>query len=562
MSDVSLISYTPVTSTSQVNFTGLGNGTDFNQLISKLVAVEQSRLTKYQTWKQTWILKQECFEKLNSALVSLQTTLEDMDTLADFLAKSSLSSDASIVSVLTSAGAEDGSHSIEVQQLAAAKSMVTTTGYASADTDINNSNASVDFSYVYEGTVHSISVGANCTLSELAGLINNDAENPGVKASLVNDGTNYYLQLRGMDTGADATLAIASNSALIGFGASDFETVASNCDALLRIDGWPTSSYISRDSNSIADLVEGVTLNLKNTGTVTVTTSTDTGAVKSNIQTFVEEMNTVRSLVKELTDVDMSTAKGSILTGNYGVNLIGSRLETVVASPGLGFDRTDDTYSVLSQLGIYTDADEGSDTEGLLLISNATLDAILLSNADAVAKLFADNYAGSTDTSAFAIYSYIGGTTGYGTFDVSYTTDADGKITAATINGHQALFSSNSSLITGAYGYAEAGLVLNCIDTTPNSTINGTVSLRQGKLGELADVLDVLTDSADGPLHILDENYDDIVSMIDDKIAYEQTRIANYATRLRTKFAKVDSLLSVYTDQQSALSSFIDQLSS
>ena len=64
------------------------------------------------------------------------------------------------------------------------------------------------------------------------------------------------------------------------------------------------------------------------------------------------------------------------------------------------------------------------------------------------------------------------------------------------------------------------------------------------------------------PLHILDENYDDIVSMIDDKIAYEQTRISNYATRLRTRFAKVDSLLSTYSSQQTALTSYIDELTS
>jgi len=562
MSDVSLSSYTPVTSTSQVNFTGLGNGTDFNQLISKLVAVEQTRITKLQSWKQTWVNKQECFTKLNTALVSLQTTLESMDTLAEFLAKTSTSSDSSVLTVSTSSGAADGTHSIKVEQLASAKSMVTTTGYASKDTDINSSNATVSFRYVYEGTTHSVSVGANCTLSELADIINNDAENPGVKASIVNDGTNYYLQLRGLDTGADASLTIASNSGLIGFGASNFETIASNCDALLRLDGWPSSSYITRDSNNISDLIDGVTLNLKSTGTVTVTTSTDTAAIKSHIQTFVEEMNTVRSLVKELTDVDTTTATGSILTGNYGVNLIGSRLESVVASVGVGFDYTDDTYSVLSQLGIYTDTDEGSTTEGLLVISNATLNAILLSNADAVAKLFSDNYAGSSSSSAFAISSYISGTTGYGTFDVSYTTDANGKIIAATINGHEATFSSNSSLITGAYGYDEAGLVINCIDTTPNSTITGSVSLRQGKVGELVDVLDELTSKSDGPLHILDENYDDIVSMIDDKIAYEQTRIANYATRLRTKFAKVDSLLSTYSAQQTALSSYIDKLSS
>ena len=308
-------------------------------------------------------------------------------------------------------------------------------------------------------------------------------------------------------------------------------------------------------------MVDGLTLNLSSTGTTTITTTTDTDTIKSNIQTFVEEMNTVRTLLQELTQVDTSSNTASILTGNYGVQLIQSRLATVVATIGVGFDYNDDTYSVLSQLGITTDAEEGSSTEGLLVIDDDTLDAILASNADAAAKLFAANYAGSTSSSEISISSYISGTTECGTYEVSYTTDASGKITSATINGHAALFSSNSSLITGQHGYDEAGLVINCIDVTAG-THTASASLRKGKMGELADVVDELTDPMNGPLVILDENYDDIVAMIDDKIAFEQTRISNYATRLRTKFAKVDALLGTYSDQEDALSSYIDQLSS
>jgi flagellar hook-associated protein 2 len=123
------------------------------------------------------------------------------------------------------------------------------------------------------------------------------------------------------------------------------------------------------------------------------------------------------------------------------------------------------------------------------------------------------------------------------------------------------MFHSNSNLITGAQGYDEAGLVIRAIDVTAG-THTGTVSLKQGKTGQLVDLLDQLTDSTDGPLNILDSNYDDITSMIDEKIAFEQERISTYATRLRTRFAKVDSLLSTYSQQQSSLTSLIDQLSS
>lgn len=557
--------YSAITTSGQITFTGLGNGTDFNQLISKLVAVEQTRITKLQTWRQTWVNKQTGLEALNTTLLSLKTSLASIDSIGEFLTKESSVNNSSVLQVTTGATADEGSHSVTVTQLAKAKNMVTATGYASADTDINSAATDVTFSYVYQGTTYSVDVGAECTLSELAGIINNDPSNDGVTASIVNDGSQYYLQLRGTDTGADSTLNIASNSQLTGFSSADFETVTSNCDAKLQVDGWPSASYISRSSNTISDVITGLTLNLENTGTVTISTATDTDAVKANIQSFVEDINTVRTMVQELTAVDTSTQTGSILTGNYGVELVNSKLATVIASAGVGFDYNDDVYSVLSQLGISTDSDEGSTTEGLLVIDEDTLDAALASDPTAVAKLFASEYDARTDSSAFTVSSYLDGLTKCGSYDVSYSTDATGKVTAATINGHTAMISvasNGTTTLTGSYGYDEQGLVIKCIDTTPSSTITGTASLKQGKVGELIDVLDELTDSNDGSLNIIDNNYDDIVNMIDDKIVFEKTRIANYEERLRTKFAKVDSLLSTLNDQQSALSSMISKLSS
>jgi flagellar hook-associated protein 2 len=555
--------YTPVTTSGQITYSGLGNGTDFDALITKLVQVEQGRITTLQTWKQSWVNKQECFQELNTAMLSLKSTLEGMDTEGEFLVKTTDSTNSSVLTATTGSNALDGSHEITVVRLATAKAMVTATGYASADVDINPSATDETFAYAYQGKTYSVSVGANASLTDLASIINNDPNNAGVKAGVVYDGSQYYLQLRGMDTGDSASLTIDASTTLTGFGAANFDTITSNASAQLKLDGWPTAagSYITRETNTVTDLVSGVTLHLKSTGTVTITTATDTAAVRENIQTFVEQMNTVRTLLQELTKYDSSSQQGSILTGNYGLQLIDTKLKTAVAGKGVGFDYDADTYSVLSQLGITTDAEEGSDTEGLLIINEDTLSAILASNASAAAELFAASYVGRTDTSEMALSSYISGTTQCGTYDVSYTTDASGKITGATINGHPATWHSNSNLITGAHGYDEAGLVIKAIDVTAG-THTGTVSLKQGKTGELVDLLGELTDNTDGPLHILDENYDDITAMIDDKIAFEQRRIATYASNLRKRFSKVDSLLSTYNQMQTQLTSSIDQLSS
>lgn len=556
-------SYTPISTSGQITYSGLGNGTDFSALITSLVQVEQGRITTLQTWKQSWVNKQAAFQELNTALLELKTTLEGMDTEGEFLVKTTDSTDSSILTATTNAASLDGSHVIEVARLATAKAMVTDSGYASADQDINASDADAVFAYEYQGTTYEVSVGANASLTDLTSIINNDPNNPGVKAGVVYDGSQYYLQLRGMDTGDSATLTIASNTTLTGFMAADFDTITSNASAQLKLDGWPTGdgNYITRETNTVTDLVTGLTLSLKSTGTVTITTATDTAAVKENIQTFVEQMNVVRSMLQDMTKYDSTTEQASILTGNYGLQLIDSKLKTAVAGKGVGFDYTDDVYSVLSQLGISTDAEEGSETEGLLLIDDEVLDAILASNANAAAELFSASYVGRSDTSEMSLTSYIDGTTECGTYEISYTTDASGNITGATINGHEAIWHSNSNLITGAHGYDEAGLVIKAIDVTAG-THTGTVSLKQGKAGEIVDLLDQLTDQTEGPLHILDENYDDITAMIDDKIAFEQRRIATYASNLRKRFALVDSMLSTYDQMQNQLDSQIEQLNS
>lgn len=556
-------SYTPVSTSGQITYSGLGNGTDFDSLIKKLVQVEQTRITSLQTWKKSWTDKQAAFQELNTQMLTLKTSLEDMDSMDEFMTKAVDSSNSTVVSAVAGAGAENASHEVVVNRLATAKAMVTATGYTSASTDINPSSSDAVFAYSYKGKTYANTIGGNATLTDLVSIINNDPNNPGVKASVSYDGSQYYLQLRGMDTGSTASLVIASNSTLSGFGNANFNTITSNASAQLKLDGWPTASgaWITRETNTVTDLVPGLTMTLKSTGSTTVVTTTDTDAIKEKIETFVEQINLVRTKIRAISKVDSTTQQASLLTGNYGIQLIDTNLKTAVAGLGVGFDYNQDKYSTLSQLGILTDAQQGSTTEGLLVINDTILDAILSSNADAVGQLFAAQYVGRTSSSDFSISSYIKNTTKCGTYQLSYTTDAGGNITAATINGHAAMFNSNSNLITGAHGYAEAGMVIRIVDTTPG-VHTGEVGLKQGKAGQLSDLLGELTDSQDGPLHILDDNYDDITAMIDDKIAYEQRRISSYASNLRKRFALVDSMLGTYDQMQSQLSSQIKQLSS
>ncbi len=555
----------------QINFAGLGNGTDFNTLIEGLIETERYQINRLEVWKATWEAKVEKFQELNTALSTLKSTLADMDTMNEFLAKEVSSSDTDLLTATADSDATEGTHTIEINQLAQNKIMVSTVGYSAVTDNINASGASRVFAYTYAGTTRSLVVPANTSLDTLKNIINADASNPGVRAAIISDGDEYYLQLRGLDLGADADLEIAGSTTLAGFQATDFETTQINQNSQIKVDGWPSSGWASNASNSIDNVIEGLTLNLKDAApgeSLILNVDTSDEGIMDNVRTFVESVNEVRALLRDLTKFDESESAGSILTGNYGVEMVSQNLRDIIANKGVGFDYyteqggaiTGDYYSALSQIGITTDADEASPTRGELLLDEDVLKEAMEDNMEAVARIFAADYIGQSETSDFSYYSFIKGVTEAGNYDVRITTGADGSIASATINGHEA--SIDGWLVTGKAGTDEAGLVIQLDNRTANSTFSGTVNLKVGKIGELVNHLKELTSSETGTLKILEENYDDIIDNIEDKIVDEESRLTRMERNLREKFARLDALLGTYSNLEAQLNSQIVQLNS
>lgn len=545
----------------QVHFSGLGSGTDFDTLITKLVQVEQSRVTTYQKWKQSWLDKNTAFKDLNSKMLSLRTTLQGMDTIGEFLKKTAASNNTSTLTATAGGDAEVGTHTFSVLQLAKNKMMVTSSGYATLTQDINSLATDAKFTYTYKGVTVSNAIPATANMNDLVNIINTNGTNNGVRASTIFDGSNYYLQLRGLDTGSNASLVVSPTTTLPGFLNGNFRTTQANQDAKLKIDGWPLSNaYISRATNTVSDVIPGLTMTIKSSGAGTISIATDADAVVANVKTFISQVNEVRQKIRDLTKYDSTTKEASILTGNYGLQMLDSIMKNITAAPGIGFDRDRDTYVSLSPVGLSTDAMEGSPTQGLILLDETTLRNVLASNAYAVGKIFAANYMGDTTSANTSFTSYISGITKPGTYSVSYTV-AGGKITGATIGGHPAIFYSNSSTITGAAGYDEAGMVIR-VNNLTNGTYTSAVNLRLGKSPELVSELTDLTNADSGPLNILQKNYVTISDNIQKKIDYETKRISTMETHLRARFSKLDTVLGKYSQIQSQLGSQIAQLTS
>ncbi|WP_272700264.1 flagellar filament capping protein FliD [Desulfovibrio sp. Fe33] len=553
-----------------INFTGLGNGTDFNSLIDGLVDVERTRITRLENWKATWETKNEQFQELNTQLLSLKTTLEGMDTLNEFMTKGATSSNTNLLTAAADADALESTHTVVVNQLATNDILITNSGADSLSSVIASSDTSFTFSYGGQSvTIDDISAGT--TLEGFVNLINNHPDSRGlIQASTIFDGSAYHLQLSGKGLGADNQLVI-SNAGSLAFGAGSFTETQNAQNSQIRVDGFPTSNagWIERGSNTIDDIITGITLNLKEadpSSVISLTVTTDTDSIAENVATFVESVNVIRAQIIALTKVD-DEGEGSILTGNYGIDIVSQNLKNITANIGLGFTPWDDDtlsgdkYSSLSQLGILTDAEQGSATYGLLTIDYQKLEEALQSDPTAVAELFSLEPTGVSRTTDFTFTSLIDGTTMPGDYDIEVVSDGS-QIISATINGEEASVSGWE--ITGLTGAAK-GMALR-LNNTAAGTYSGEVAVKAGKATEMIDELTALTKPYNkftyegGPLAVLQNNYNDIMDSIDDKIAYEETRIEKLERNLRLKYARLDSLLGQYELQQGQLEAALAQL--
>ena len=513
-----------------IKFTGLGSGTDFETMIDQLMELEATHKNQLESWKESWEAKIDALDDLNSAMVSLKSTLAEMDDMNTFMAKESSSSDETVLTAASTSDAEASSHTVEVASLAQNSIWVSGTGVASEDTRILSNmreGEMAHFRLSYDDPnddqgplVTEIILTNQTTLSGFVGAINSSPDNNGFKAAIINNGSSYFLQIRGMDLGSNANLEIVTPD----MGAlGRFSELQSNADAKLRVDGWPENDYIHASSNTVTDAIDGVALTLKDTGTVQVTTSLSTGEIVENVQTFVTQMNQVRSLALQLTKVDSDSesdgdslikesVSGSVMTGNYAVQLTMSNLKTITSSIAPGFVYYDsetgvgDLYTSLSQLGISTDADESSETHGLLILDETVLEEALLSNANAVAELFAANGIGDAinETGSFNYKSSIKGVTEAGVYDVSYEIDDSGNIFNAFIGGIKANVNNDDRTITAMEGGAR-GLEVQVNDVVSGGPYRGEVRLKEGKLPEIESLLSDMTNEDTGTLNIVVE---------------------------------------------------------
>jgi len=475
---------------------GIGSGIDVNGLVDSLITAErelpQLRLDTREAELQAQL---SSFGVLQGAMSSFKDTLSGMRTASSASALSARVSDTSVLTASTVFTAEEGRHSIEVQALAQGHA-VASTAFSDLEAAVGTGTLSFTFgtsSYDVDGvltgfvnndekTTHNVAI----TDGSLEGI--RDAVNSadiGVTASVVNVGSEgYKLLFSADDVGAKNSLQItvADNETdnvdttglsqlAYGVGNTNMSETLAAQDATILYNGLS----VSRDSNSISDLIKGVTLNLSTVseeGVATdVTVSKSLASIKTKVNDFVAGYNQLASALSSLTDYNPDTGVGAILQGDSVTRNIESLLrKELFGSVNIG----ERDHLTLAGVGITTTAD------GTLKIDNKKFEAAAAEDLDLVANLFALNGNSSGEG-----VKYVNATTktGEGEFRLnvsqvatkgSYTSSTD--VTGFTVDASNDSFTINvggveSNLITLSHGapYADGATLAKEIQASINA---------------------------------------------------------------------------------------------
>jgi flagellar hook-associated protein 2 len=381
-----------------ITFGGLGNGFDFQSVITALVAAKQVPIDQLSSDQQARQSQLTDYQSLGTNLLKLQTAAAALNTSGSFDRFSASSSDTNVLGVSATSGATPGNYTVNVTQLAAAHQFTNKATKAVATTTTSIvTGASATFSFkVGTGTVHDITLGTGATLDDLRTQINDLGA--GVQASVLNTGTEsnpaYRLVLSSTTTGLTNAITVTGDSTNLDFlnasGTGGTDTLQAAQDATIVL-GDPTANpvTIQRSNNTIADAIPGLTLTLKSTtpagSTDSVSVNFDTSAIKSNIKSLVSAYNNIVKFINDRNTYDTDKKQGGLFFAESTPKTVQSRLRQALADDVDGLTG----LTSVSETGFKTERD------GSITINDTALDSALSTNYTGIKNLFIGQAASS-----------------------------------------------------------------------------------------------------------------------------------------------------------------------
>jgi flagellar hook-associated protein 2 len=376
---------------------GIVSGFQTDEIIAKMMELRQVPIDNMKLKKTVLTARLTAWQDGNARVLALKLKSDTLADAATFNAKTFTSDNEDILTGAAGADAQAGTFFLKVGTLAKTHQLASQ-GYADIDTTrVGTGTVSVQ---VGSGSATTVSIDStNNTLEGLRDAINNSGA--GVQASIINDGSStipYRLVVTSKTGGTAGTVTVTPS--LSGGTSTTFSTMQAAQDATITLGEGAGAVTVTKGTNTIDDLLTGVTLNLKEADagkTVTISISEDTSAIKKDIADFVEQYNNLADFMNTQFDYDEETKKSATLFTDSSLQFIQSDIRTRLGQPVQGISQT---IKLLSQIGIT------STTDGKLSINDSDLADAIEENGLAVLKrLFA-----TVGEAASANVSYVSST--------------------------------------------------------------------------------------------------------------------------------------------------------
>lgn len=414
---------------------GAGSGIDIKSLVTQLTAVErapkEARLNTRQEQLQSQI---SGYGQLRSAFDTFKGSLTPLSNGDLFNARSATVPNSDVITAnKVEPGAQTGSYSIEVQEVARAQTLAIG---AAAQTDPKaalNAAGSMTirfgawsdadgnpqpFAANADRTALTLDVGSTDSLQDIAAKIN--AADSGVQAAVIKVDDQYQLTLTA-DSGRNNAMEIStSGTNLEAFSFKDGALNATQTqtaqDAQLKVNGLA----VTRESNEIDDLIEGFSFTVNKKGaageSLNFSITADKTAADQAIRDFVEAYNSFQKTTQELVgytrDEDDNLVRGGLAGDSTARTMINRMREQIGGMlPG-----AQGGFTALTNLGIRTERD------GSLTINETDFKNAFDNNFNLLEGLFASKMS-STNSAVEVKAGTFASRAAAGTYDVEITQD-------------------------------------------------------------------------------------------------------------------------------------------
>jgi len=269
-----------------------------------------------------------------------------------------------------------------------------TSAVYSSDTDlVNNSGSDQTFKITVNGTEYSMNVADGTTVSDFIDALNNgelkDSEGNSLKvnASFNSDtgAINFDIQAIGDISIDDTGLTTAFNDNTDFTNANRLQTAQ---DAVFDYNGVE----VQRASNSVEDLITGVTINLESEGESSVSITSNVDDMVDAIKKFVADYNAMISNLQSLTAFDKDTGNVGLFQGDSDFTMLSSRFSNdifgvVMSNKTTSRDFNGNEFTINS---VFTAADVGfsMDKTGMISFDEEKFKEAYNKDSDLTNRLF------------------------------------------------------------------------------------------------------------------------------------------------------------------------------